>query len=174
MEQEQILELGKLIKSITDGDCTAIGEIYRRVGRIMHAIAFSYLDRKCDSDDVVNDALIKIVKKAYMFRENKNAYAWIMNIVKNIAKNRRKKISSRKEVALDETKDAYIEFDNTKIYVNEIFSMLSKTEADYIYYKYWFGLSYTEISVIVHKPRTTIKYTLDAAIERLRKFYLKD
>lgn len=75
MNESENVELGKLIKAIAEGDRNAIGEIFQRVGGAMKAVARSYLLSEADAEDVVQDCLLTIVRKADKFRENKNAKA---------------------------------------------------------------------------------------------------
>ena len=88
MEQNQNYKLGELILSIKEGNVTAISKIYVLVGKAMLATAYSYVRNITDAEDVVQDALVKIVERASKFRTNKNASAWINTIVSNIAKNK--------------------------------------------------------------------------------------
>ena len=88
MDQEQNHKLGELIRSIEKGNISAISEIYMMVGKAMFATAYTYVGNIADADDVVQDALVKIVSKASKFYTNKNAIAWINTIVSNIAKNK--------------------------------------------------------------------------------------
>ncbi len=54
----------------------------------MKATAYTYVKNYADMDDVVQEALITIVRKASQFRTNNNASAWINRIVSNLAKNK--------------------------------------------------------------------------------------
>ena len=69
--------LGALIIAVAQGDVGAVEQIYNLMGRVMYAVAVSYLRELADIEDVVQTALLTIVRKADRFRENKNAYAWV-------------------------------------------------------------------------------------------------
>ena len=84
MNDRENQELGDLILQITKGNTEAIGEIFKRVGSAMEAVASIYLKNAADVEDVVQDSLVTIVTKASKFRENRNAKAWINTIVHNI------------------------------------------------------------------------------------------
>ena len=88
MDEQKNKWLGQQIKLIAEGDTEAISRIYTEIGKVMFAVATIYLKDPADREDVVQDALLTIVRKADRFRENKNAYGWITKIVENLAKNK--------------------------------------------------------------------------------------
>ena len=128
MEMDQNFKLGELILSIKDGNVSAVSEIYVLVGKAMMATAYSYVRNIVDAEDVVQDALVKIVESASKFRTNKNASAWINTIVSNIAKNKLGYYKRRGEVSLDKTKELTTKPDEFGIIVNEIFDILTEKE----------------------------------------------
>lgn len=171
MEASKREHLGQLIKSITEGNSQAISQIYEETGRVMFAVAGIYLQERSDVEEVVQDALMAIVRKANRFRENKNAYAWITKIVANTAKN--KLISNKRRKALPLVNDVRAEplFDDTSLVVHEAFQKLTVAERNVIIYTYWFGLSLSEAAEALHKSKSGVKYLLDKTLEKLKNIF---
>lgn len=171
MHQEENTELGAYILAIARGDEKAIEEIYKRVGKLMYSVASLYLSNYADVEEVVQEALFKISRKAKHYKENNNAQAWITVIVKNEAKCRLRKLNRHKEVNIETLRTVlYTEFNEEKILADEIFSMLSSFEKDLIIYRYWLNMSFGEIAKVLHKPKATIVYKMRELEEEIRKF----
>lgn len=169
MDKIECNKLGELIISIAEGNHAAIGEIYRKLGKVMYAVAGIYLGRYAEAEDVVHDSLLKIVQQADKFHENKNAYAWINTIIVNTAKDFLRK---RKRKGNTESKNCY-EFDDSTIIVREVFGLLNESEKLLLIYSYWYDMSLSEISKVLHMPKSTVKYRRDKLLEKLKIFYKK-
>lgn len=163
--------LNDLIQSIIDGNSNALDEIYLIMRKVMFSIAYIILWNIQDAEDAVHDTFIMIVKKAKMFTYKNNAYAWINSITKNVAKNKLKKRKNRNEHPLnDDIKPNRLIEDNGLV-VKEIFGLLNNYEKDLIIFKYWYGLSFSEIGKIVHKPKPTIVSQLNKIESNIKKYY---
>lgn len=171
MEMDQNFELGKLILSIKDGNLSAVSDIYMRVGKAMMATAYFYVRNLADAEDIVQDALVKIVERASKFRTNKNASAWINRIVSNLAKNKMGSYQRRKEVGLVNTKEITTKIDEFGIIVNEIFDLLTEKERHYIIYKFWYECSFLEMAKIFHRSKSNVNYHFNKIIEKIKNFY---
>ena len=174
MEQNQNYKLGELIQSIKEGNVKAISDIYQMVGKAMIATAYSYVRNTADAEDIVQDALVKIVERATKFRTNKNAKAWINTIVSNIAKNKLGCYKRRGEVSLDNTKELTTKPDEFGIIVNEIFDILTEKERQYIIYRFWYDCSFSEMAKIFHRSKTNVNYRFNKIIEKIKNFYNLD
>lgn len=174
MEQNQNYKLGELILSIKEGNVKAISDIYQMVGKAMIATAYSYVRNTVDAEDIVQDALVKIVERASEFHTNKNAKAWINTIVSNTAKNKIGYIQRRKEVDIEKAQNLTTKPDEYGIIVNEIFDLLTEKERQYIIYKFWYDCSFSEMAKIFHKSKTNVNYRFNKIIEKIKNFYNSD
>lgn len=163
--------LGELIQSIAQGNVSAISEIYELLGKVMYAVANIYVSQLADVEDIIHEALLKIVRKAKKFRENKNAYSWINTIVKNTAKDFVRQ--NRYQEKVFHTESATYEFEENGIIIKEAFLVLTNKEQDLLTYVYWYGLSYSEIGEILHISKSAVKKRIDKALEKIRNFYEK-
>lgn len=169
MNKSEDHKIGDLILSIANGDCGAIGEIYRELGGVMYAVAKIYVKQSADVEDVVHESLLKIVQKSKNFRENKNATAWINTIITNTAKDYLRKSNRERKHSHDLLQTC--EFDDNALIVREIFSILTKKEKLLLFYTYWYNLSLSEIGKILRIPKSTLKYRIDRVLEKIKKFY---
>ena len=171
MNDRENQELGDLILQITKGNTEAIGEIFKRVGSAMEAVASIYLKNAADVEDVVQDSLVTIVTKASKFRENRNAKAWINTIVHNMAKNKLRYYGRHKASSLEDAHSLSTRYDEDTLIVREIVQTLSKAEKNLVIYRYWYRCSIAEIAAILHRPKSTIQYRLEQLEEKIKKFY---
>ena len=153
-------KLGERIVSIRRGDPSAISEIYSFVGNAMLAAAYVYVGNYEDAEDVVQDALLVIVRKAAKYRTDKNAKAWINTIIRDLSKN---KVKSRKRqrgnfaVAQQDLSSAP---DVSEPAINKILAVLSEREKQFLIYRYWYKCSFTEMGEIFHRSKAYIYRTL--------------
>lgn len=172
MDNEKNRQLGEWISAIAAGDCSAIGKIYESIGKVMYSVAKLYLKDPTDAEDVVHDALLKIVAKAKMYRRNKNAYAWVNTIVKNTAKDALRGMKSKETVSYD---TAFLEEggipEDTDVRLLRAFGALTRKERDLVVYKFWYGLSLSEIADLQHVPKSTLEYRMETACEKLKNYF---
>ncbi len=173
MDERENKQLGDLIFAIASGNSEAVREIYERVGKVMTAVASVYLTDRADVEETVSDALCMIVRKANRFRENKNAYAWINTIVKNLARDKLRTLQSRREVPL-EACSASTETDEEAVFVREMLSRLGEREREAVIYRYWYGMSLSEIAEATGKAKSSVKYLIDRALEKLRENFTEN
>ncbi len=164
-------KLGELILSIAQGNAKAVDEINSILGSAMGKVAKVYVRNIEDAADAVQESFCKIVEKAYTFRENKNPCAWIYTIVKNTAKDFLRDNIRRSKIVYEQ-EPYYVPDDNTLI-LREAFQVLTEKELDLITYTFWFDMSLFEISRATRIPKSTVKYRLDKALLKLRKFLEK-
>lgn len=180
MTEQENKELGKLIREILH-DPNKIEQIYEKTKKIAYSVARLYLKLPQDVDEAISDAYCTIVRKAPLFLENKNAYAWITKIVKHSALNLQKKVLRVREDVLDEVVFAEsgdaIERTDDRMLVEECLAALTPIEREVIIYTYWEGFSLSEIGKILGKGKSSVKYILDRAEKKIRLFsekYLQD
>ena len=171
MNTKENNRLGELIEKIAAGESEAISEIYSTVGKAMYATAYSYVMNYADAEDVVQDALITIVKRAEKFRVNKNANAWIHTIVANLARNRIRDDSARKIKEGLYFSAVVEEWNENGILVNEMLEKLTEQERKLIGYRYWYDCSLSEIARIFHRSKTNIRYKLNKIEKKLKEIY---
>lgn len=74
---------------------------------------------------------------------------------------------------LDNDTDHSYPFDENSLLVKEILAQLNDDEYDLFVYRFWYKMSLNQLGKLYDMKKSTVKYRLDAVIERLRKFYEK-
>jgi RNA polymerase sigma-70 factor (ECF subfamily) len=178
MDQETNKRLGELLFALAYGNIDALSQIYVIMCKILYAIGNIYFPQKADIEDSIQDLLMALYDKAGKFKENKNAYAWIIGIYRNSIKNklRQKKresnyishyIANESEKTLSCEDDLYLD---NYLFIREIFSKLTEQERDLIIYRYWCNCSIAQVADIMKKPKSTIDSQLKRLEEKIKKF----
>ena len=61
---------------------------FDRFGNAILRLAYSYLHNTEDSEDVLQETLIRYIRSAPRFENDKHAKAWLMRVAANLSKNR--------------------------------------------------------------------------------------
>ena len=77
---------------------------FNTFGNAILRLAYSYLHNTDDSEDVLQDTLIRYLQAAPKFENDKHAKAWLMRVAANISKN---KLRSNKLRLTDELKKQF-------------------------------------------------------------------
>lgn len=160
------------IQRLTQGDISALDEIYERIGKVLLSIAWSILGNKMDAEDVVHDAFIQLVKKASSFRVKKNPFGWICTIVRNLAMDKVRKKKRENDFAREyetETRTA----EDSDVLMYEVFQHLTQKEGELIRLRYWYKYSLSEIANTLHMRKSTVEYQIKRAENKIRDFYEK-
>ena len=144
-----------------------IEEVYNRYKKTVYRVSFSYLKNAEDTKDAVSEIFLKLMQKKFIFQTAEHEKAWLLrttiNYCKNFLKNWR-----RTEVNIDDYDNIEGEnpFDG-----NEILSAVMDLPDKYkyvIHLCYYEGYTSEEISRILKKPHSTIRYHLQEARKILK------
>jgi len=143
--------------------------------------AFFYLGNREETEDVLQEAFIKIYKKFSSVRNQASLYNWSLKIIRN------KCIDFLREQKIKRCFSDISEFLNLKsnpdltepdkIYernlinsqINEALNKLKIKEKEVFILKYYNNLSIKEISKITKLSESNVKVTLFRAVNKLRK-----
>ena len=177
MDEKTNLTLGEYIFSLAEGNVSALENIYLIMAKILYTIGNYYYEQKADIEDAIQDLLIELYYKAKRFRENKNAYAWIIRIYVHLILNKMKHREKEDEYIAEKISKLKIDCENTDekyidnhLFVKEIFRRLTGHEQQLIIYRFWCKCSIGEISTILKKPKSTIESQLKKVEEKVKKF----
>ena len=95
-----------LIQRLQAGDDTAVHELAERYGSRIFQLAMRYMKNREDAEEVVQDVLMKVYRKADAFRGDAAFSSWIYRITFNAAMSRLR--TSRKARAADAERDRAI------------------------------------------------------------------
>ena len=177
MDEATNKRLGELIMRLAEGEIAVLSEIADIVERVLMSIGNAYYRNRADVEDKVHDLYHMLCKKAYQFKKNTNAYAWLIKMYENLIRQHlRRKSKENKYIkqeiqnlqsggnAIDET------FVENYLLVQEIFDELTEEERRLAIFYYWSRLSIEEIAKVVHRSKSTIHKKLKKIEEKAKKF----
>ena len=145
-----------------------IAEIYERHRDMVYRICFAYMKNVVDTEDVIQDTFCNLIKSGTVFESAEHEKAWIIRTATNLCKNSLRRWWRRSE-SLDEyetlpAKDVF-EIDDTLGAVMELPYKYNTV----VYLYYYEGYDSVEISRLLQKPQSTIRYYLSRAKKMLRE-----
>ena len=91
-----------LVRRAREGDAAGFGALVRRHYRSALAVAFAILGRRDDAEDVCQDAWIRALEKLEDCRQPDRFVYWLLQIVRNRARNYRAYAKVRRAEPLDQ------------------------------------------------------------------------
>ena len=176
MEEENKLRLGYLIIDLAKGNKNNLVEIYGLMCGVLYAIGNTYFYSKEDVEDSIQNLLIILMEKACKFRNNDNAYAWIIRIYINSLKNIKKRNKTEERVLKDyaeklkREKQPVDDYLSRYVFTKEILSRLTSYERKLAFSRFYCGFSLGEIAKDLHKSKSTIQYQIDKIQEKILSF----
>ena len=79
---ELVKKFNHLVKRIAQGDISALDEIYEQYGGLFFVMAKKYINNKSLAEEVVSEALCRVVRSAKKFNTSQNGLNWIFKIIK--------------------------------------------------------------------------------------------
>ena len=148
-----------------------VNKLYNNFYRTIYGISFSILKNKEDSEEVIQNVLVKLLKVDNDKLPTKNELSWIYKVIKNASINYIK--SQKKSVSIDEV--YYISKEDTEIEhlidsdrFNRIISGLSNDEKEIVSLKILSELSFNEIAFITKQPEGTVKWKYYKALNTMK------
>ena len=92
----------QLIERLRRGDETAVSDLAGMYGGRVHQLAFRYLKNREDAEEVVQDVLLKVVRKIAAFRGDSALSSWIYRITFNTAMSRLRTTKAARAFEIEE------------------------------------------------------------------------
>jgi RNA polymerase sigma-70 factor (ECF subfamily) len=155
-------------ESGTDVSTQPIEEIYERHIRMLHRVCFSYMKNTADTEDVVSDVFVKLIKSEMNFQNIEHEKAWLLRTAINLCKDNLKHWW-RSRANIDdydnlESEDPFYKDETLKTVMG-----LPERYKAAIYLHYYEGYSSAEIGEILKKPQSTVLYHLHKARKLLKE-----
>ena len=144
-----------------------IEEIYKKYVNMIYWVSFAYMKNNADTEDVVADVFVKLIKSGVKFQNEEHEKAWLLRAAINLCKDNLKHWR-RKSYDIDECENLQGE-DYFKS--NEILKSIMELPERYkevIYLYYYEGYSTEEIAKILKKPNSTVRVHLHEARKILK------
>ena len=133
-------------------------------------IAFQNTKSLADSEDIVQDAYIKLHKCKTTFETEEHLKAWLIRVTINQTKDLHRSAWYRKVVPINEDLEFLAPEEQTVM--EEIFQ-LKEEERNIIYLYYYEGYSIDEIAKIMQKKSNTVSSKLQRARKKLKNIIIE-
>jgi len=172
------LEDAELVEQARRGDARAYEELVRRYQDV--AARTAYLVAGADVEDIVQEAFVKAYRALHRFRPVSPFRPWILRIVANEARNRRRAAGQRVRLAIrvadgrpsgdaaPSPEAAVLEQDERRMLVEAI-GRLRQEDRLVIGYRFFLELSERETAEALGVPPGTVKSRTARSLARLRK-----
>jgi RNA polymerase sigma-70 factor (ECF subfamily) len=174
------LEDAELVERARHGDQRAYGELVRRYQGVAGRVAYLVGGADADAEDAVQEAFVKAYRALGGFRTGAPFRPWILRIVANEARNRRRAAGRRARLAIAVERDrhsgdaapspeqAVLEEDVRTMLVEAV-RRLREDDRLVIGYRFLLGLSERETAEALGVAAGTVKSRTSRALARLRK-----
>lgn len=168
------------MRSILDGNHTAVAELYDRYGDAAMAVAVKIVRDTVEAEDLVHDAFVVVVQRADQFRaERGSVAAWLITTVRNLSLDRARRRARRAQIAKQELSfepvvspadpEVIAEVTRDRDRVRSALRRLSEAQRATLEIAFFEGLSYPEIAERENVPLGTVKSRAARALAALRE-----
>lgn len=135
-------------------------------GNSVLRLAYSYLHNKEDSEEVLQETLIRYISSAPPFENDDHAKAWLLRVAANISKNR---IDYNRRRQTDELNDELVAEERDDLsFVWEAVKSLKGAQREAIHLFYQEGYSTKEIAEILDRNESSVRSDLKRGREALK------
>jgi RNA polymerase sigma-70 factor, ECF subfamily len=174
------LEETELVERARNGDVHAYEDLVRRYEEAAVRVAYPIVGAPGEAEDAVQDAFVKAYYALGRFRAGMPFRPWLLRIVTNEARNRRKAAGRRAYLAMRVAQDrppgdavpspeaSVLEEEQRQILLEAVNRMGEKDRV-VIAYRYFLEMSEEEMAQSLGWARGTVKSRLSRAMRRLRE-----
>ena len=167
-----------LVRRVAARDPDALGELYDRYGRVVHAIAYRMLGTPDAAEEVTQDVFHAVWVRIGSYREDRGTFrGWLLAIARNAAVDRRRRSGyvgreTPMDAAPDMRDDASVD-DQVAVRIRDgrvraVVGSLPAEQRQVLDLAFWGGLSQSEISARTGVPLGTVKSRVRLAMAKLR------
>lgn len=173
------MEIEKCLNEIKNGKIEALQLLYEELRISIFALILAIVRNRTLAEDLLQETFIRIYTKAYQYKENTNAKAWIITIARNLSY---ESLRSSKTLNLDIEELACEEFSDISVLVSSnedkilnkleltrALLSLEKTEREIVVMHVVAGLKHSEIGRTLCMPDSTVRWKYRLALQKLYK-----
>lgn len=166
-------KLDQLIAALQAQQLEAFDALYDETKEYLYYQIIAIVRDKSLSEDILQDAYLKILHHIDSYKLGTNPLAWMIRIARNLAINAYNKRKKEVLVDIDEFEPILGHSENTSIEQNPLihtmYQVLKPKEIELIVMHVINGLTHKEISEIKKKPLGTILWQYNQAIKKMRE-----
>ena len=173
----------RLVELARRGDADAFGLLVRRYQGVAFRVAYLIGGEADDAEDVAQDAFVKAYAALSRFRADAPFRPWLLQIVANEARNRRRSTGRRAHLALRAAAEQQLAAsgdaapspeaaalaDEDRVALMAALDGLREEERQAIAFRYFLDLSEAEMADALGCARGTVKSRLSRALGHLRE-----
>jgi len=144
-----------------------IEEIYARNVNMIYQVSFSYMRNKADTEDVVEDVFVNLLKTKIVFESAEHEKAWLLRTAINICKNSLKHWR-RRNADIDDYENIQSENPFAPSETLRAVMELPDKYKEVIYLHYYEGYTSAEIAQILGRNHSTVRNHLQEARKILK------
>ena len=173
---------GDLAVRAREGDRDAYAQLVERYQQAAFRVAYVVTGSAADAEDAVQEAFVKAYLALRRFRPGSSFRPWLLRIVGNEARNRRRASARRfhyearaaREAAPGDavpSPEAAAEAADVRLSLLEAVNALPARERLVVGLRYFLELTEEETAAVAGVPRGTVKSRLSRALHRLRQAF---
>ncbi|MDF2542478.1 MAG: polymerase sigma factor [Herbinix sp.] len=155
-----------MINSLSRTD-KEIADIYSRHVKTIYRICFTYMKNVADTEDIVQETFIKLMKSFKAFENEEHEKAWLIRTATNLCKDNLRNWWRKRENLEDYGNIQGIDHFQSDTILEAVMSLPDKYKT-VVYLYYYDGYTSVEIARILTKPQSTIRNYLHEARNVLR------
>lgn len=164
---------GKLFERIALGDKVAFEELYYKTYKQVYAFLLSLTMNAEDAKDLMQETYIKVYGSCHLYRDQGTPVAWIIKISKNLFLMKVRKKSEQMTSPDENIEDMVatlggIENLESRMWLNQLFQVVSKEERHIIVMHVVVGMKHREIAKEMDMPLGTVLSKYNRGIRKLR------
>jgi RNA polymerase sigma factor (sigma-70 family) len=174
------LDDAELVERARSGETSAYEDLVRRYQDLAHRTAYLITADAAEAEDAVQTGFVNAYRALHRFRPDTPFRPWLLTIVANEARNRRRAAGRRASLALrlseDRRRDDAAPSPEASVLAREpaeellrAVNALRERDRVVIILRYFLDLSETEMAQVLACSRGTVKSRLSRALERLRR-----
>ena len=143
-------------------------EYVRKYSAAVYRAAYSCTQSRPDSEDIMQDAFLKLYQSGKSFRDDEHVKAWLLRVAINRARDIMRS-SWKKQTDTLET-DVTVALPQHESSLDEAMSALSEDYRLAVYLHYYEGYGIKEMSRIMGISESNVKIRLKRARDKLKEF----
>lgn len=164
-------ELGRIFKEFKENDMSSYDFFYKEYYSLIYGIVFSILKNKENSEDVVQNVLIKIFSLDKSKFPDRGSLSWLYTVSKNEALNYLRK--NKQFVNIEEIYEIKEEMDEIEKIIdvhtyNKIINGLKEKEKEIVSLKILSNFTFKKIGQLLKMPTATVQWKYYKAVDSLK------
>lgn len=159
-----------LFRKLGTGDAEALEKLYDECARTLYGYAFIHLRNREDSEDVVQDVFVKLMKTRVALEEVRNPLAYLLSMTHRAVVDVRRNPSGHPlEEEIMDTRESGQLSAAEKLAVNQAMCALPPEQRSAVYLKEVEGMSLREISAVTGTNLFTVAGRCRLGLKSLKK-----